>query len=243
MNTTPAAILLALLLAAPLHAEPETDPPPPSDTEDQTEEEALPSLDDLLDLEDDDGEDGGDALDFENPVGGELEPADETGAAELEKALRGEGSQGEPFVEAVAFMDDAAKRITGAGDLSLNTQRIQEDAIDRLEKMIAEARESQQQQQQQSSSSSSQSQQQTPDQQEKTEQREQTGRGNNDNELTPPGAQEAELNPVVAAAQAAWGALPERVREALVQGSAEEFSSLYRGLTEEYYQRLAEEPE
>ena len=38
-----------------------------------------------------------------------------------------------------------------------------------------------------------------------------------------------------------WGNLPERVRDMLLQGSKEKFSSLYKQLTREYYRRLAEE--
>lgn len=218
-------------------AEPADDAPPPEQQpapEQPSEEpgeaeddEALPSLDDLLDLED--------------PA---AETPDEVGAEELEKALSGDQSQGEPFVQAVALMDKAAVRIEDDDDLSLATQRIQQDAIDKLEKMIQQAKESQQQQSSSSSSSQNQDQQQTPDQQNKSQQQQQTNaQGENNAELIPPGAENPELNPVVAAARAAWGSLPERVRDALVQGSSEQFSSLYRGLTEEYYQRLAEEPD
>ena len=35
--------------------------------------------------------------------------------------------------------------------------------------------------------------------------------------------------------------LPERIREMLLQGKQETFSSLYEQLTQEYYRRLAEE--
>ena len=40
---------------------------------------------------------------------------------------------------------------------------------------------------------------------------------------------------------AAWGALPDRLRGALLQGVADQYSALYERLTERYYQRLAEE--
>ena len=38
-----------------------------------------------------------------------------------------------------------------------------------------------------------------------------------------------------------WGNLPPRVRDELQQGLSEPFSSIYERLTEQYYQRLAEE--
>jgi hypothetical protein len=37
-----------------------------------------------------------------------------------------------------------------------------------------------------------------------------------------------------------WGSLPQRVRDMLLQGRNEKFSSLYEKLTGEYYRRLAE---
>jgi hypothetical protein len=49
------------------------------------------------------------------------------------------------------------------------------------------------------------------------------------------------MRPGQAAAGAAWGALPERLRDALTQGLSDRYSSLYEGATESYYRRLAEE--
>jgi hypothetical protein len=40
---------------------------------------------------------------------------------------------------------------------------------------------------------------------------------------------------------AAWGNLPARVRDQLMQGRHDQFSSLYESMTETYYRRLAEE--
>ena len=39
----------------------------------------------------------------------------------------------------------------------------------------------------------------------------------------------------------AWGNLPPRLRDELLQGLEDRFSPLYRDLTELYYQRLAED--
>ena len=38
-----------------------------------------------------------------------------------------------------------------------------------------------------------------------------------------------------------WGKLPKRLREELQQGRGDEYASMYRKLTDEYYKRLAEE--
>jgi hypothetical protein len=46
---------------------------------------------------------------------------------------------------------------------------------------------------------------------------------------------------VIDSSSAGWGELPERVRERLVEGSSDYFSTLYEALTEAYYRRLAEE--
>jgi len=43
------------------------------------------------------------------------------------------------------------------------------------------------------------------------------------------------------AARAAWGNLPQRVRQLLMQGSGDQFSKEYQRLTEEYYKRLGEQ--
>ena len=40
---------------------------------------------------------------------------------------------------------------------------------------------------------------------------------------------------------AQWGALPERIRDRLIEGSSDVFSATYRALTEAYYKRIAEE--
>ena len=37
-----------------------------------------------------------------------------------------------------------------------------------------------------------------------------------------------------------WGGLPRRIRDMLMQGRREAFSSVYEQMTREYYRRLAE---
>jgi transcription initiation factor TFIID subunit TAF12 len=121
----------------------------------------------------------------------------------------------------------------------LVTQRLQEDVIKRLDILIEAAK--QQQQQRSRSRSSSSSSQQHQQQQQQRSQANRAGDGQNRGEVNPPSRQDGALRPPSAALNATWGALPERVREALRQGQSSGFSSIYRSLTEAYYRRLAEE--
>ncbi len=197
----------------PSNAQPASQPP-----EDQPSE--LPSLDELLGITD--------------------KPAGETDRtrAELEERLSA-AEIADQFQQAVALMGEAATRIQKGRDTGLGTQRIQEDVIRKLDQLIEAARQQQQQQQQQSRSSSRQQQnQQQPNQ---PQNQQQAGDVENTGEADPPGREDARFNPDVAPNQASWGALPERIRDALRQAGDDRFSSLYKSLTEAYYRRLAEE--
>ena len=59
--------------------------------------------------------------------------------------------------------------------------------------------------------------------------------------MQPPARKDANPNPGVAARGAAWGSLPARLRDALLQGNEDRYSNLYQKWTEAYYRRLAEE--
>jgi len=157
--------------------------------------------------------------------------------AQLERQLSGEQIT-EAFVEAAQLMSDSADRLEGARDTGIVTQRLQEDVLKRLD-MLIEAAKNQQQQQSRSSSQSRSSAQSRSQQQRSQNQR--AADGTNQGEAEPPARQEGPLRPPSAALNATWGALPERVREALRQGQSSGFSSIYRSLTEAYYRRLAEE--
>lgn len=191
--------------------------------------DTLPDLDDLLGLPGEEREGTGE--------GDPLDPARE----ELERRLSGQDPASQ-FHEAVAMMSQTAKRLSQARDTSLTTQRLQERIIRKLDQVI-ESAERQEQQGQQSSSDPDQQQadQAQPDQQQATAS--ETEGGDGDQETLPPARRDGPLRPGSVAGEAAWGALPERVRDALRQGASDNFSSMYRSLTEEYYRRLAEEPE
>lgn len=163
--------------------------------------------------------------------------------AELERVLTASEAS-DVFKQAIRQMVDAANLLELAGDPGLPAQRLQEEILRKLDTLIDQAEQSQQQQQQQSSSSSQQQQQQsqTPTQPQASQQ-EQAGQQSSDPQDGVPGPRDlkGELPDVLDSARAAWGALPDRVRDTLLQGAGDKPSALYRRMTEEYYRRLAEE--
>lgn len=231
----PAAVVLAACaLAAPAFArQPAAEPP----------SFVLPSLDELLGLEQPAGDGTPEAT----------RPADLPEAADpnqnaLDRQLSS-GEMAEALDEAVTLMRETGERLGGARDVGIITQRLQEDILARLDAVITSA------EQQNSSNSSSSSSQQQGQQQQQASQPGQQGEqqegeqntegdpssGENDGDTRPPGLREGGLAPPVSPDGGAWGRLPPRVRDSLVQGSSDVFSSLYRRMTELYYKRLAEE--
>ncbi len=197
----------------------------------QDSEGGLGSLDSLLGLEDDGGggEGGsgiGDAL---------VDPS----RAELDRKLTAEEAQ-EKFAQAVAQMGDAATRLIEGGDAGVATQRLGESILRKLDQVIASAQERE-------SSSSSSSSKKKPQQQQQQQAQQQEGRPEQQGAPNPEGAQdgpslrEGELGAVRAGSSAAWGRLPARTRDALVEGLSDRYSALYERMTEAYYRRLAED--
>lgn len=206
-----AALLAGLLCATGVSAQPEDEP--------------LPTLDELLGL---DGEDEQ-----------EKKPKTDAADAELERVLEQQKPIADEFLEAVGLMRESAKRLSDSTDTGIVTQRLQEDILRRLDELIDRAGE-----QSSSSSSSSQSDQQQQQQQQPNQQRRDESQANaNDNqtESDAPGQQDARLGAQATLDGARWGNLPERLRDALLQGSSDSYSSLYKAMTESYYRRLAEE--
>ncbi len=155
---------------------------------------------------------------------------------DLDRALDGQ-EVAQAFEDAVALMDDSARLLDGGGNTGIETQRLQAEAIRKLDVLIQNA----QQQQQQQQSQSQQQQQQQQNQPNQQQQQQQQQQGDNQQEQEPPAGQDAQLAEAQAADLARWGALPARVRDALIQGADERFSTLYRRMTEQYFERLAEE--
>jgi hypothetical protein len=149
----------------------------------------------------------------------------------------------ELFMEAVAHMRESSLLLNDLGQAGLPTQRQQEEALRKLDLLIAQAsKQSQSQQQSQA--------QQKPGQDPGSQQNGQQGQNNNagmeesrggDNR---PPLRETQLNDgTFDESGSEWGGLPPRVRELLRQGRIDASARLYRRLTEAYYRRLAEENE
>lgn len=190
----------------------------------------LPTLDELL------GTEGG-----ASEGGDVVELPEDAGETELDRLLSGQEIVDE-FRSAVDLMNRSAERLGSARDTGLTTQRMQEDVLRALDKLIADAQQRGQQSSSSSSSSSQQQQQQGQQQQPGQQSSPQSSQGDNRGEANAPGRQDGALGPEQAADLAAWGNLPARFRDALVQGASDRFSATYRRLTEEYYRRLAEDP-
>ncbi|MFM1821996.1 MAG: hypothetical protein RI967_262, partial [Planctomycetota bacterium] len=172
----------------------------------------------------------------------------------LEQTLEGANMQ-DLVVRAMDGMREAAKRLGQDRDAGLGTQRIQQDIVATLDRLLAEA-----QRQQQSSKGSSRSrsrqQQQSPGD-EPSERNGQSGSSNAQSDAsasgasTQPGTDEstgqrpADESVVTGGdldeSRVEWGRLPERVRELILQGRRDRVSTLYERITREYYRRLAEE--
>lgn len=235
-----AALIAGLLAVAPALAQDEKKeqaPPPPPPASEPAEPApeppaqeppappALPGLDELLGT---------------GRRGGNEDPSQ----TELERRLGGQ-DLGDAFKEAVQLMGQAATRLKAAEDperAGLGTQRVQEDAVRKLDQLIAQIEQNRQRSRSSQSRSSRQDQAQSqPQQQQRTAQRNQTSPGENNSENEPPARRDGPLRPELDSARASWGALPQRVRDMLMQGSTDRFSSMYEKMTEEYYRRLAEE--
>ncbi|MGV6815346.1 MAG: hypothetical protein ACWA5W_10125 [Phycisphaerales bacterium] len=223
-------LITPLLLHSPSFAQ-EGDTPKPTSTPTPTStSDPLPSLDELLGLED--------------------APADSTQSttqptthqAELD-AILSPKQAGQAFTQAVGLMEQVARRLDQHHDLSLETQRLQQDILTKLDQVIASAQKGNSKGSSSSSSSQSQgSNQQQPDQQQaQAEGQPGNQPGDPAGESMPAPGSQADPNAPVAPDGVTWGSLPERIRQALSQGFSDQYSELYRKATEEYYKALAED--
>lgn len=169
-------------------------------------------------------------------------PGDD-GAASHDAALKralGAEDPGEPFEQAVALMQDVVARLNQESDAGLETQRLQQDILTKLDALIDAAQQNQQNQRQRSRSRQQQEQQQSQQLQQQSQQAQQQAQTNQAGDPNVP-RQDGALRAPPAGSAASWGNLPEHVRNALTQGRSDRFSSLYQQLTERYYRRLAED--
>ena len=197
---------------------------------------ADPSLDELLGLD--------------RPTDRAVGPEDRGIDKELERRLSA-AEMGDVFQQALTLMNDAADKMENR-DVGIATQRVQEDVLKRLDQLIDQMEKNSQQQQQSGSSSQQQGRQQNPSQSQQQSSRKggskkgqqpgepQAGSGENTSGRAP-GLQQGALRPALESAPAAWGSLPARVRDMLLQGAGDKFSATWDKATENYYRRLAEE--
>lgn len=206
---------------------PAPDPEADAPAEDEAADDALKTLDELLGLDNPVDERTRDLLEDYDPD-----------KVQLDRKLTAQEAA-EKLEQAVQQMHETAFRLEQIRDTGIVTQRLQAEILAKLDVLIKNA-----QNQQSSSQSSSQSQSQQQQQQEMPQKGDQNAQPSNQ-----PGATDGGGNPAFQegqrdqfdATKAAWGALPERIREKLMEGSDDNFSEWYRALTEAYYKRIAEE--
>jgi type IV secretory pathway VirB10-like protein len=189
----------------------------------------------------------------ESPAPAEKEPADQPpdpSRAALDRDLS-EAEVSEAFEQAVGLMGQTAQRLVGPTrpDAGLETQRLQEDILRKLDKLIDSAEKNAQQKQRKSRQKNSQQDQ----QQQQQQQNQQSSQAQSQSKRQKPSEQagseagqgaarqDGAVGAGLGGATANWGNLPEHVREALTEGRSDRFSSLYRAMTQEYYKRLAED--
>ena len=179
-------------------------------------------------------------------------------AKKLQRSLN-ESSIEDLVLKAIDGMRSASERLAGVGDAGIGTQRIQEDVVRTLDRLLEEAGK----QQKRKAS--------------KGKQRQGSSQPRNSGSNEPPepngkqsaradGAEQSSSSPSEATASGSrdqvgdetreeiagsqgeldetrieWGRLPERVRELVLQGRRDRVSTVYERLTREYYRRLAEE--
>ncbi|MEM6333611.1 MAG: hypothetical protein AAF823_09770 [Planctomycetota bacterium] len=172
--------------------------------------------------------------------------------AEVARRLRGEAMAGNPFESALVDMNEAAERLGRDRDAGRTTQRIMQEALDKLDRAIAAA-----EQQQSSGGGSSQSAGQRGEdaggQQMAGQSQQTSGRagdpmsragGEHAGDASPGsvGPQAEGADDPLAESRREWGSLPPRVRRELAEGVTERISEPYRGLTERYFEALTQEP-
>jgi len=181
--------------------------------------------------------------------------ADDAARREQEKRLENslnESSMSDLVQRAVDGMKSASDRLSDAKDAGLGTQRIQEDVVKTLDRLLAEAQRQQKKSSSSSKSSSKRSSKEDPSEQNGQQQKQQQRKRQQGSQPSSSGdstddSRSGTRDDVVAETQELtesrieWGRLPERVRELVLQGRRDRVSTIYERLTREYYRRLAEE--
>ena len=185
------------------------------------------SLDELLGLEDED----------RDPA------AEEAARRQHLEALKSQLEESPPtdaLEMAIQQMDLSADMLDQSFDAGLGTQRLQEEILLRLDVLLDQARKGKCKGGS-SSSSGQRKPQPNPGKQQTGKPKDNPSGPAADSTATTGLPRDAELTGELDESQSEWGHLPQRVRDMLLQGRRERFSSLYERLTREYYKRLAEE--
>lgn len=198
----------------------------------QLQDEAPPSLDELLGLK------------REEQDRSAIEAARRDAEQELQRALA-EARITDAFALALEKMTISADLLELELDPGLGTQRLQEEILSKLDELIDQAHELKSMGGKPSSDGGR--------SQNGTMPRPQPGHdascGCDHCASSPqdpqqgglPPRRDEEINRGLEETATEWGHLPGRIRDMLLQGRNERFSSLYEQLTREYYERLAEE--
>lgn len=227
LRTLIASLALATAaIAAPDAATPKPESPKPQSKPPEKPASDIPDLDSLLGTKPDKQEAKPEAID--------------PSKKELDRQLSLK-EQADEFAKAVELMNETADRVEHDNDTGLATQRLQEDILTRLDRLIKAA-------QQNSSSKSKNQQDQDKDQQKNKNMRQQSqaqskqaATNNPADRADGPDREDGALGSPPAAPPASWGELPAHVRDALLQGFSDKFSSMYQSMTESYYRKLADE--
>lgn len=201
-----------------------------------------PSLDDLLDLSPQ-----GPTTDQSASESSKPQPGNETLTESVSEALTASDAA-TAFEQAVREMDSVSRRLGRSLDPGVETQRMQESILRKLDQVIKAAKE-------QSSSGGGSSSGQPREQDQGGESVAQQGRAQQQGGQPQSGGQQASTGqagvttPIkpqtpesaIEQLRKEWGVLPPRVREELSDGLRERFSPLYRRMTEAYYKALAEQ--
>jgi hypothetical protein len=231
MSTLTAAVLaLGMAHGAPAFA------PDEALDEAPAEADALPSLDELLGLDEDESE------------ASAAEQAQQEADEELQRRLQ-EVELGDIFSQALEKMALTVHLLEVDYESGLATQRAQQDVLEKLDQLIDRARELSQRHSESCSGcsecsggkpSGGKKPGDKPGSQQPGSQRSE-GPSSDSQATDPPPGREGDINTILEETGTEWGHLPNRVREMLKQGRGDYKSPLYRQLTEEYYKRLAEE--
>ena len=227
----PMAAVLLMILAFTYAAPAQSDQPAEDAAAGESSDEAKQqrSLDELLGLEEEEDDTAG--------------VAQREAQEELQRRLTQQEIT-DAFQEAIVKMHISAEQLDERFNTGLGTQRVQQEVLAKLTELIDEAKKQQCSGSSSSSSSSSASKPQPKPQPGKrsTSQGQRSEGPSSDSEaVEAPPMREGETNTVLEESRTEWGALPQRVRDALNQGRRDKYSSLYEQLTQEYYRRLAEE--